>query len=203
MTHRSDITWLDINNSSVVIEREIRQSPHLRLPVCDGDLDRTLGILSAKDYLSASDSPDVRSMLKAAVFVPEVMPAMQVLEQFRNSPVPIALVIDEYGTVLGMVSSTDVLEALVGDLPGERSTEQPIVQRPDGSWLIDGTLPIEELKELLKSEGLPNEESGGFQTVAGFVIYHLRRIPIPSDKFSFDGVHIEVMDMDRNRVDKC
>jgi putative hemolysin len=201
MTHRADITWLDVNDPPSVLREEIKGSPYLRLPACDGDLDRTLGILSAKDYL-AEDNPDLRKLLKPPVFAPEAMPALKVLEQFRNNPVHIALVIDEYGGVQGLVSATDVLEALVGDLPGEKPEEQAVVQRSDGSWLIDGTLPIEDLKELLKLDKLPDEETGGFQTVAGFVIYHLRKIPKPADSFDFDGIHVEVVDMDGNRVDK-
>lgn len=202
MTHRADVAWLDVNDSPAVLREEVKRSPHLRFPVCDADLDQTLGILSAKDYLAAGDNPDIRGMLRTPVFVPEGMPALKVLEQFRNTPVHIALVIDEYGGVEGLVSATDVLEALVGDLPGVTTAEQAAVRRPDGSWLIDGTLPIEDLKELLKVEALPDEDSGGFQTVAGFVIHLLRRIPKQADGFDFDGMHVEVVDMDGNRVDK-
>lgn len=202
MTPRVEVEWLDINDSPAQLREEVKRSPYLRFPVCDHDLDFTLGILSAKDFLSAGEDVNIREMLREPVYVPEGMPALKVLEQFRKSPVHTALVIDEYGGVQGLVSATDVLEALVGDLPGGAPAEQDVVQRADGSWLIDGALPVEDLKELLKIDALPDENSGGFQTVAGFVIHQLGRIPKAADSFTFGNIHVEVIDMDGNRVDK-
>lgn len=202
MTHRADIVWLDINDPPDVLVKAIRQIRYLRVPVCDGDLDRTLGILSAKDFFAAVENTDIRTMLKPAVYVPEGMPALKVLEQFRTSTASIALVIDEYGSVQGLVSAIDLLEALVGDLPGEKRVDHPVMARADGSWLVDGALPLEDLKELLRVDSLPDESSGRFHTAAGFLIYHLGRIPKAADAFDFDSVHMEVVDMDGNRVDK-
>lgn len=202
MTHRINIDWLDVNDPPQVLHEEVRRSRYLFLPVCDGDLDRTLGIVSAKDYLAAAPDADIRSLLKPAIFVPEGLPALKLLERFRNAPVPIALVIDEYGGVNGLVNPIDVLEALVGDLPGENPPPPSVVQRQDGSWLADGSLPLEDFKELIGADSLPKQDVGGFQTLAGFLIYHLGRIPKPADSFEFDGVHIEVVDMDGNRIDK-
>lgn len=201
MTHRANIDWLNLSDPPALLREEIKRSPHSRLPACDGDLDHTVGILVARDYWAAENGANLRELLKPPVFVPEGMPALRVLEQFRNSSVHVALVVDEYGGMQGMVSATDILEALVGDLPGDQPAEQAIVQRADGSWLIAGSLPIEDLKELLKLDTVPDEGTGRFQTAAGFVINHLRRIPRPSDGFEFAGVHIEVVDMDGNRVD--
>lgn len=202
MTHRADIVWLDINDPPEALVKKIRQVRYLRVPVCDGDLDRTLGILSAKDYFAAVENTDLRAMLKPPVYVPEGMPALKVLEQFRTTTASIALVIDEYGSVQGLVSAIDLLQAIVGDLPGEKQMEQPVMPRPDGSWLIEGALPVEDLKELLRTDALPDESSGRFRTAAGFLIYHLGRIPRTTDSIDFNGNHLEVVDMDGNRVDK-
>jgi putative hemolysin len=202
MTHRAEVAWLDVNDPPAVLRGEIIRYPYLRFPVCDRDLDLTLGIVSAKDYLAAGERANIREMLQTPVFVPEGLPALKVLERFRYTPVHIALVIDEYGGVEGLVSATDVLEALVGDLPGGSPAEQDVVRRPDGSWLVDGTLPIQDLKDLLNIKAIPHEDTGAFQTVAGLVIYHLGRIPRPADTFDFGKVHLEVVDMDGNRVDK-
>lgn len=202
MTHRADIEWLDINDSPEEIKRVIKQSRHSRLPVADGSLDRVLGILLVKDYFSVESSADLRRILNSPVYVPERMPALKVLEQFRNTPVRIALVIDEYGGIEGLVSATDVLEALVGELPSDQPADQPITQRADGSWLIDGTLPADDLRELLRLDHLPGEESNAFQTAAGFFIHHLGKIPKPADQFQFENICLEIVDMDGNRIDK-
>ncbi|HYH00006.1 MAG TPA: hemolysin family protein [Terriglobales bacterium] len=201
MTLRADLDWLDVNDPAPTLLQNIKSSAHSRLPVCDGDPDHTLGILAVKDYL-AQESPQIRDLLKPPLFVNESMPALRLVEHFRAASVHVALVVDEYGVVQGLVSGTDVLEALVGDLPEEKSDEQAVVQRPDGSWLVDGSLPIEDLKELLRVDALPDEKLGAFRTAAGFVIHNLGRIPKASDTFEFDGTRIEVVDMDGNRVDK-
>ncbi|HWR13336.1 MAG TPA: hemolysin family protein [Terriglobales bacterium] len=202
MTLRSDIEWIDINRSPEEIKRKIRQGHHAHLPVADARLDKVQGILLVREYFAADSPADIRSLLKPAVFVPEGMPALKVLERLRNSSGGVALVVDEYGGVEGLISATDVLEALVGELPGAFPEEHPIVQRADGSWLIDGTLPTEDLRDLLRLDHLPGEESQGFQTAAGFFIHQLGRIPKPADTIEFSSIRFEVVDMDGNRIDK-
>lgn len=134
--------------------------------------------------------------------VPEQTTALKVVEHLRRAEVHMTLVVDEYGGVLGLLTATDVLEALVGELPAGPGNEQRVVVRPDGSWLIDGSLPVQELKELLKLSNLTGEETDHFQTVAGLIIANLGRIPSEGDRFTSRGHRFEVVDMDRHRVDK-
>ena len=201
MTLRADIEWIDINHPRSAIVEQIRRSNHSRLPVAAGDLDHPMGVLITKDYLAADTNTDIRDLLRPPIFITEGMPALKLLEQFRKTSMHIALVVDEYGSVQGLVSATDVLEALIGNLPDGEATEDAVVQRPDGSWLIDGSLPIDELKGLLKIESIPDERAG-FQTAAGLIIHHLGRIPKTADSFEFGGVRMEVVDMDGSRIDK-
>jgi putative hemolysin len=146
---------------------------------------------------------DLFVSLQQPLFVPESMRALALLELFKQSGTHIALVMDEYGGIQGLVTPSDILEAIVGDLPlpGERAEPQ-VVQREDGSWLLDGMLSVDELKELLHLSHLPGEDQGLYQTVAGFVIMQLGRIPQAADAFEWEGLRFEVMDMDGNRIDK-
>jgi putative hemolysin len=146
---------------------------------------------------------DLTTSLQQPLFVPESMPALKVLELFKEAATHIALVVDEYGGIQGLVTPNDILEAIVGDLPEPGQQVNPLaVQREDGSWLLDGMLPVDEFRELFHLGPLPGEDHGVFQTVAGFVIMQLGRIPRAADYFEWDGLKIEVVDMDGNRVDK-
>ncbi len=202
MTPRTDIVWLDVEDGFSELRAKISSSQHSRFPVCEGDLDRVIGILHAKDFLAALENADVRGLVKHAVIVPQSMAALKVLEQFRQTTVHIALAVDEHGSVRGLVSATDVLEALVGELPDEPAHERSMVQRSDGSWLVDGSVPIEELKALLHVERLPREGTGTYQTVAGFVMDRLGKIPSTGEQFVWEENRFEVVDMDGNRIDK-
>lgn len=202
MTPRGDIVRLDVKDSYSELRTKITASLKSRFPVCDGDLDSVIGILHAKDFLAAPENADVRSLSKHPVVVPQTMPALKVLEQFRQTTVHIALAVDEYGSVRGLVSATDILEALVGELPDEIPHEHSIVQRSDGSWLVDGTVPIEDLKGLLRVTELPGEGTGKFQTVAGFIMDRLGKVPATGEQFVWEENRFEVVDMDGKRVDK-
>jgi putative hemolysin len=205
MTLRRDIVWLEINDPWQENQRKIQAASHSRFPVCDGDLDRVLGVLHSKDLLAfgwQANGPSLRDLLKKPLFVSEQLTALRVLERFRGSAVHLALVVDEYGGVQGLVTANDMLEAIAGELTAEGPSERPIVQREGGSWLLDGTLPIEDVRDLLKLEALPGEEKGAYRTLAGFVIDRLKKIPSVSDQFVWHGVRFEVVDMDGNRVDK-
>jgi putative hemolysin len=206
MTPRLQIHALDIAMSTDEIREEIAASRHSRFPVIRERLDNVLGIVHAQDLLNqslAGEPLDLEALLHPPLYVPEGMSALRVLELFRQSGSQLALVIDEYGGVQGMVTHNDLLEAIVGDLPpADEASATEAVQRPDGSWLMDGLLRIDELKSILDLDRLPNEEAHGFQTLGGFVQSQLRAIPAPGQSFEWGGWRFEVMDMDRRRVDK-
>jgi len=143
------------------------------------------------------------SSLVQPLFVPEGLPALKVLEQFKQSGTKVALVVDEYSSIVGLVTPHDILEAIVGDIP---SVDQPVeaqaVQRPDGSWLIDGMMLLDDFRDLFKVGRLPDEDKGFYQTLGGFIMTYLGRIPKTGSTFEWGGFRFEVVDMDRNRVDK-
>ncbi len=208
MTPRLEIVWLDLEDSLEENHRTMMESSHSRFPVCQGGLDNLLGVVQVYDLLVKSLSGqliDFTSTLQTAVFVPESTRALRVLELFKQSGTQIAFVVDEYGVIQGLVTLTDVLQAIVGDIPSTDELEEPqAIQREDGSWLLDGMLPIYQFKELLslEDEELPGEHRGSYQTLGGFVVMHLGRIPASADHFIWDELRFEVMDMDGNRVDK-
>jgi putative hemolysin len=206
MTQRSDIIWLDINDSIEVMQEKIAGHPYSFFPVCQGDLDDVIGVVQAKDLLSCTlkhNQLDLKKSLLPPLSVPGSMKALGVLEKFKKTGVHLATIIDEYGTVQGVVSLTDVLEALVGDIPHiDELAEPQKIRREDGSWLIDGMMLIDDFKEIFDIDKLPEEESGLYQTIGGFVMMHLERIPTSGDHFAWNGLRFEVVDMDDNRVDK-
>jgi putative hemolysin len=206
MTTRPEIVWLDLEDSSEVNRQKIINSNYTRFPVCQGGLDEVLGIVQVNNLLAscfASQPFDLTSSLRQPLFVPESTRGLKVLELFQQSGNHIALVVDEYGVIQGLVTITDILEAIIGDLPTTGQPEAPqIVQRDDGSWLVDGILLIEDFKEVFQIEELPGEKEGNYHTVGGFVITHLGKIPMAADSFEWENFRFEVVDMDGNRVDK-
>jgi len=205
MTPRLEITWLDLEESPEENRHRMVTSAHSRFPVCQGGLDHVVGIVQVKDLLArslANEPIELTVSLQTPLFVPESMLALKVLELFKQSGTHTALVVDEYGVVQGLVTLNDILEAIVGDIPSIEDLAQPqVVQREDGSWLLDGMLPVDEFLQLFEIEEL-TEEKSGYQTLGGFVITHLERIPSVADHFEWQGLRVEVMDMDGNRVDK-
>jgi putative hemolysin len=206
MTPRLDIIWLDLSDSSETHQQTMINSHHTRFPVCHDNLDNVLGVVNATDVLSQvlhGQPLDLTTLLKQPLFVPASTRALKVLEMFKQSSTHIAFVIDEYGVVQGLVTLNDVMEVIIGDVPfADQPYELPAVQREDGSWLVDGLLPIEKFKEIFKLTYLPGEEQGNYQTLGGFVITYLGRIPASADHFEWQNLRFEVMDMDGNRVDK-
>lgn len=206
MTPRTQIEALDVNDTLAENLLKIQQAPHAQFPVCEGSLDRILGIVHVKTLLYQSmngKGVDLASAIEMPVFVPENMPALKVLESFQQTGRHIALVTDEYGIVQGLVTLTDILEGIVGDIPtADELANLQIVQREDGSLLLDGLLPIDQLKELLEIDTLPREERGNYQTLGGFVLNCLEKIPAPADTFHWLNWRFEVVDMDGTRVDK-
>jgi putative hemolysin len=206
MTPRTEIVWLDPEDPPEQIRQRITESVRSRFLVAREDLDHVLGIVQAKDLLAhtLTDQPvDLTTTLQQPLYVPETMPALQVLERFKHSGTHTALVVDEYGGLQGLVTPTDILEAIVGDIPEEGELAEPsVVQREDGSWLVDGMMPVDEFKDLFHTGPLPGEEEHLYQTLSGFIMMQLGRIPAPADRFEWGGWHFEVMDMDGLRVDK-
>ncbi len=206
MTPRPDIVWLDLEDSSETNRQVIMDSAHSQFPVCQGDLDNVLGIIKVNDLLTrclASQPLDLTAALQRPLYVPESTPGLKVLELFKQSGTHIAIVVDEYGVIQGLVTLNDILEEIVGDIPSLDQADEPqAVQREDGSWLLDGMLSVEEFFELLELEELPKEQRGNYHTMGGFVVTQLGRIPTAAEHFEWQGMRFEVMDMDGNRVDK-
>lgn len=206
MTPRPDILWLDLNDTIEMNRQKLIRSNHTRFPVCQNSLDNMLGVVSVTDVLARSlteQAIDFTALLQQPLFIPENTRALKVLEFFKQSGTHIALVVDEYGVIQGLVTLNDVMEVIIGDIPfSDQPQEQPAIQREDGSWLVDGMLPIDRFKTLFKVRDLPGEQWGNYQTLGGFVITYLGRIPAAADHFYWNGFRFEVMDMDGNRVDK-
>ena len=206
MTPRTEIAWLDLEEPLEASVKEVLESTHSRFPVARGNLDNCVGTIRIRTLLTAvveSEPVDLESMMQPPLFVGESMRALTVLEQFRETGVHIALVTDEFGGIEGLLTLNDLMEAIVGDLPSAEDQEEPlVVEREDGSWLLDGSLDIGDFKTLVDRDELPDEVSGGYHTIGGFVMHHLGRIPMAGEHFRWDGLSFEVMDMDGKRVDK-
>ena len=200
MTPRPDIVWLDIADSLEDIRLKLEQSNFSRFPVRQGSLDAIVGIVKARDLLvqSLNNEPIVlKNLLKPAFFVPETMFASRALEVLKEKGTDMLLVIDEFGALQGLLTITDILEEIVGEMEIE---EPQATQRQDGSWLLDGMLEVDEFKEIFHLPVLPHEDE--YETLSGFVMVSLGRVPQPADRFEWHGLNFEVMDMDGRRVDK-
>lgn len=206
MTARKEIVWLDIDSSFKTLRSKIAKNPHPNFPVCRDGLDKVIGVVRTEEILTdflTEDKIDLGKSLHKPIFIPETMEALKVLELFKKSGIHIALIIDEYGNIQGLLSLTDILEEIVGDIPNADDLEnKEIVKRSDGSCLIDGLVSVDEFKEHFKIKKLPAEKSGNFLTVGGFVMSRLDRIPVTGDIVEFMNMTLEVVDMDGNRVDK-
>jgi putative hemolysin len=205
-TPRPKLVFLDLADPDETNWRKVVASGHSHFPVVHGNKEQVIGMVSVKAMWAnqAFGVPtSLRHLLTSPLIVPENMAASVVLEQFKRSGQHIALVNDEFGALAGVVTLYDVLEAIVGDIPESgRQTAPEVTTRPDGSLLMDATFEIDEFKELTKFDHLPHEEETEFQTVGGFVLTHFGRIPRAGDSFQFEGWQFEVMDMDRQRIDK-
>jgi putative hemolysin len=204
MTPRVELVWLDVETEPDEIVRIIRESGHSRFVVGNGSLDDVLGVVHVRRLLEnclAGRRLDLRAAVRAMLVVPDSMPVSRALEALRQARVSMALVVDEYGEVEGVVTAEDVLEALVGDMPERRLGEEPaIVRRDDGSMLMDGLLAVDEVKLELGLDGLPEEES--YHTLAGFLLAQLGRVPVEGEAVLYGGWRFEVVDMDGRRIDK-
>ncbi|MPZ76567.1 MAG: DUF21 domain-containing protein [Deltaproteobacteria bacterium] len=206
MTPRTQIVWLDVNDSIGTIRRKISESGHSRFPVGNGSLENVVGVTQAKSLLSSaleSKTIDLAASLQQPVFVPRTMTALQVLDYIKQSRSHLVLVVDEYGGIEGLLTHHDVLEAIAGDMPfGEKGEESRAVQRPDGSWLLDGMIAVDEFKEIFHLESLPGEKHDVYQTLGGFVFTQMGRVPSVSEHFEWKNLRFEIVDMDGKRIDK-
>jgi putative hemolysin len=205
MTIRSDIQWLDVEDTLEERDRRIKESGHSRFPVCRGGLDTVLGVVRAKEILNcylSQESCDVADFITPAIYVPENALALKALESLKSARRHMALVVDEYGVIQGLITVNDIFEAVVGDIPSTGDSEEPMaVKRADGSWLLDGLLPLDRFKEIFELGELPEE--GSYQTLGGFIMMQLGRIPSPADIVDWGPLRLEVVDMDGNRVEKA
>jgi putative hemolysin len=200
MTPRPDIVWLDVEDSVEEIRARLEQSNFSRFPVRQGSLDSIIGIVKARDLLVQSlnhESIVLKNLLKPAFFVPETMFASKALEILKEKGTDMLLVIDEFGALQGLLTITDILEEIVGAMEID---EPQATQRQDGSWLLDGMLEVDEFKDIFDLPLLPHEDE--YETLSGFIMMSLGRLPQPTDRFEWHGLNFEVIDMDGRRVDK-
>ncbi|WP_022850845.1 hemolysin family protein [Limisalsivibrio acetivorans] len=206
MTPRSEIIYLDIEQDFEAELEKLIASDHSRFPVCRGGLHDLTGIITAKRLLQRKDGDDdlnvIKNKLLPAVYVPESLTGMKLLEQFRESGVQMVFVVDEYGEILGLITLQDLLEALAGEFKPTDPEDVWAVQREDGSWLLDGLIPIPELKDRLDLKYVPDEERNGYHTLSGMVMWLVGKVPRTGDVAMWQNWRLEVVDLDGNRIDK-
>ena len=207
MTPVADVAWLDLLSPRAHNLRVLMDAPHSRLPVCKGDLQQVIGIVESHDILKAALEGEVdfaELPLAPPLFVPASLNLIDLLRTFRQQRANFAFVVSEFGLTEGIVTLDDLMYSLVGDmLPlADEEGDALAVRRPDGSWLLDGLLPIDEMKDKLEIRHVPQESLGNYHTVGGFVLASLGRIPRKAERFAWADWEFEVVDVDRNRVDQ-
>jgi putative hemolysin len=202
MTHRSDIIWFDVNDNESSIREKILSEPHSMYPICDGDVDNIKGVVSIKDMYISNDLTLFKHIMKPGMFVPENNTAYKVLERFKSTKNHSCFIVDEYGSVQGMITLNDILEAIVGDLPQPDEEDYEIVLREDGSYLVDAQIPFYDFLVRFEKTEWMNEGDQEFNTLAGFILHQLERIPHTGDKLEWEDFKFEIIDMDAQRIDK-
>ena len=205
MTPRSDIVYLDLEDPREENLRKVQESERSRFPVCRGGLRDVIGIATARRLLHQTirgEPVDIATALDPAVYVPESLTGMELLENFRASTSHLALVVDEYGEVQGLVTLQDLFESIAGEFKTPRGEDSWAVQRADDSWLFDGLIPLPELMDRLRFSSAPEEELGRYNTLAGMLMLLLGRVPSVSDAVEWQGGRFEIVDMDGHRIDK-
>ncbi|HYM94332.1 MAG TPA: hemolysin family protein [Chitinophagaceae bacterium] len=203
MTHRSDIIWFNLHDNEEKIKEKIIQEPHSVYPICDDDIDTIKGVVSIKDLYISPDSTLFKDIMEPALFVPENNTAYQVLEKFKQTKMHSCFIVDEYGSILGLITLNDILEAIVGDIPQPDLRDYEITKREDGSFLVDAQIPFYDFLTYFDKADWLNEGEHEFDTLAGFILHELERIPKTGDKLQWKGFTIEIMDMDGHRIDKA
>lgn len=205
MVPRSEIIFVDVNAPETESFNRIAESVRSRIPVCDGNLDSLIGVLSAKAALAtvARGEPlSLRENLEAPLYVPETLTGMDLLEQFKQSRTHIAFVVDEYGSLEGLVTIQDIFDTLIGEISTEAEGITGPVQRDDGSWLFEGDTSIHELMDTLELDEVPEQDRGRYHTLSGLILLLLSRMPVVGDHVVLGDWRLEVMDMDGRRIDK-
>jgi putative hemolysin len=204
MTPRTQIESLDLVDPEEENRRKIRDSAYSRFPVVHGGTQQVLGIVQVKDLLAAAISGqpfDLRAATRLPLYLPSTVTVLRALEVFKTSREPMALIVDEYGDLEGLVTLTDILEALVGELPQTGEADQRVVRREDGTWLIDGMVSLDELKQILSLTRLPGEDPD-FHTLGGYLMARLNRVPMVADRVTVAGYSFEIVEMEGRRVDR-
>ncbi|MBI5717736.1 MAG: HlyC/CorC family transporter [Burkholderiales bacterium] len=205
MIPRAEIQWLDLEAPLETIVQRATESGHTRLPVCRGSLDDVVGVLGLHHLLpplARGEQPDLAALIEAPIFVPETLSGMELLDHFRRSRTDLVFVVDEYGAVQGVITERDLLEAIAGEFATPADDDAWAVRRADGSWLMDGLIPVPELKDRLEIRELPEEDRGRYNTLAGMIMLLLGRLPHTTDAVQWSGWRFEVVDLDGKRVDK-
>ncbi len=202
MTHRSDIIWFNLDDNEDKIKEKILGEPHSSYPICDNTIDNIKGVVSIKDLYVSPDSTLFKDIMQPALFIPENNSPYQVLEKFKQSKIHSAFIVDEYGSILGLLTLNDILEAIVGDIPQPDVADYEIVKRDDGTYLVDAQIPFYDFLTRFEKTEWMNEGEHDFDTMAGFILHELERIPKPGDKLEWKGFKVEIIDMDGHRIDK-
>jgi putative hemolysin len=204
MTPRTRIEWLDLEDPEEENRHKLRDSAYSRFPVVRGGSQQVIGILKSKDILAAmlAGQPfDLPTATRPPLYLPNTVSVLRVLEAFKTSGEAMALIVDEYGDLEGLVTQSDILEALVGDIPGSADADQRVARREDGTWLLDGMVPLDELKQVLALSHLPGE-GPDFHTLGGYIMARLNRVPMVADRVTAGDYRLEVVKMDGRRVDR-
>ena len=201
MTHRTDIVWFDVNEDRSSMKEKIKEYQHSVYPVCKETIDDIEGIIYVKDMYLSPEAP-IDQLLRKALFIPENNSAYQVLEKIKQTKIHYAFIVDEYGSLLGMITVKDILNAIVGEMPEEEDDEYEIVERSDGTFLIDGQIQFYDFLTRFDKTVWINEGENEFDTLAGFILHELKRIPVTGDTFEWRGFQFEIVDMDGQRIDK-
>ena len=202
MTHRSDIIWFNLDDNEDKIKEKIFQEPHSVYPICEGEIDTIKGVVSIKDLYISPDNTLFKDIMQPALFVPENNSAYQVMEKFKQSKLHSCFIVDEYGSILGMITLNDILEAIIGDMPQPDVPDYEIRKREDGTFLIDGQIPFYDFLTYFEKADWMNEGEHDFDTLAGFILHELEHIPKTGERLNWKGFNIEIIDMDGHRIDK-
>lgn len=202
MTHRSDIIWFNFDDNEDKIKEKILQETHSAYPICNETIDNIVGVVSIKDLYVSPDDVYFKDLMQPALFIPENNSPYQVLEKFKESKIHSAFIVDEYGSILGLITLNDILEAIVGDINQPDVDDYEMRKRDDGTYVVDAQMPFYKFLARFEKTDWMNEGEHDFDTLAGFILHQLERIPKPGDKLEWKGFTIEVIDMDSHRIDK-
>lgn len=202
MTHRSDIVWFDVNDNEEKIREKIFQEPHSFYPICDGEIDNIKGVVSIKHMYISDDFTLFKDLMVPALFVPDNNTAYQVMAKFKASKFHACFIVDEYGSLRGMITLNDIMEAIVGDIPDADEADYEIIDRGDGSYLVDAQIPFYDFLTYFSRTEWLTEEEHDFDTLAGCILHELEHIPQNGEKLKWKGFNFEIVDMDGHRIDK-